>query len=86
MARVSGEVAPLVMDTPFGRLSGNHLSAVAENLPDLTSQLILFVTDREWDEASRTGLEPRSGAQFELQFDMKTGCTTIEEVSFGYEG
>jgi len=86
MARVSGEVAPLVMDTPFGRLSGNDLSAVAENLPDLTSQLILFVTDREWDEASRTGLEPRSGAQFELQFDMKTGCTTIEEVSFGYEG
>jgi DNA sulfur modification protein DndD len=85
MAGVSGEAAPLVMDTPFGRLSGDHLSAVAENLPDLTSQLILFVTDREWDEASRTGLEPRAGAQFELKFDMETGCTTIEEVSFGYD-
>jgi len=79
MARVAGEDAPLVMDTPFGRLSGNHLKAVAENLPDLTSQLILFVTDREWDEASRTQLEPRTGVQFELRFDQKTSCTDIVE-------
>lgn len=82
MAKVSGEAAPLVMDTPFGRLSGNHLSAVAENLPDLASQLILFVTDREWDEASRTGLEPRAGAQYELKFDQTTSCTEITEVSW----
>lgn len=79
MAKVSGEDAPLVMDTPFGRLSGNHLSAVAENLPELTSQLVLFVTDREWDQASRTKLEPRAGAQYELQFNQKTGCTEIVE-------
>lgn len=79
MVKVSGEDAPLVMDTPFGRLSGNHLSAVAENLPGLASQLVLFVTDREWDEASRTRLEPRTGAQYELRFDRKTGCTEIIE-------
>ncbi len=79
MAKVSGEDAPLVMDTPFGRLSGNHLTAVAENLPGLASQLVLFVTDREWDEASRTKLEPRTGAQYELRFDRKTGCTEIVE-------
>jgi len=79
MAKVSGEDAPLVMDTPFGRLSGNHLSAVAENLPELASQLVLFVTDREWDEASRTRLEPRTGAQYELRFDRRTGCTEIIE-------
>ncbi len=81
MARVSGEDAPLVMDTPFGRLSGDHLSAVAENLPELTSQLILFVTDREWDEASSTNLEPKTSAQYELSFDSGTGCTAIKELS-----
>ena len=80
MAKVSGQAAPLIMDTPFGRLSGNHLAAVAENLPKLTSQLVLFVTDREWDEASRTSLEPCSGAQYELKFDCGTGCTDIVEV------
>lgn len=82
MSRVAGEAAPLVMDTPFGRLSGNHLSAVAENLPNLTAQLVLFVTDREWDEASKTNLEPRAGAQYELRFDRSTGCTEIVEVAF----
>ena len=82
LSKLSGEEAPLVMDTPFGRLSGNHLSAVAENLPDLTPQLILFVTDREWDEASRTSLEPRVGDQYKLNFDKSTGCTIIEEVEF----
>lgn len=82
MSKLSGEEAPLVMDTPFGRLSGNHLRAVAENLPNLTPQLILFVTDREWDEASKTNLEPRTGVQYDLCFDQKTGCTEIVEVCY----
>lgn len=82
ISRLSGEEAPLVMDTPFGRLSGNHLSAVAENLPNLTPQLILFVTDREWDEASKTNLEPRTGVHYMLDFNKKTGCTEIIEEPF----
>jgi DNA sulfur modification protein DndD len=80
MSNLSGEEAPLVMDTPFGRLSGNHLAAVAESLPSLTKQLILFVTDREWDEASRTNIEPRAGRQYCLNFDRSSGCTQIVEV------
>jgi DNA sulfur modification protein DndD len=80
MAKVSGEEAPLVIDTPFGRLSSNHLSAVAQKLPDLTPQLILFVTDREWDVSSQEGLGPRTGRQYKLHFDNSTGCTTIEEM------
>ena len=80
MAQVSGEEAPLVMDTPFGRLSGNHLAAVAQNLPTLTPQLILFVTDREWDASSQEGLGPRTGRQYKLDFDNATGCTTIKEI------
>lgn len=80
MAQVSGEEAPLVMDTPFGRLSGNHLSAVAHNLPTLTPQLVLFVTDREWDASSQAGLGPRTGRQYKLDFDSATGCTTIREI------
>lgn len=82
LSQLSGEEAPLVMDTPFGRLSGNHLSAVAENLPNLTPQLILFVTDREWDEASRTNLEPRVGSMYRLNFDKATSCTEIREMEF----
>ena len=72
MAQVSGEEAPLVMDTPFGRLSGNHLSAVAQNLPHVDAQLVLFVTDREWDALRRQGLGPRTGRQYKLDSDGGT--------------
>ena len=47
MVNLAGEEAPIIMDTPFGRLSSNHLEAVAKSLPSLVPQLILLVTDRE---------------------------------------
>lgn len=80
MVRLSGEEAPVIMDTPFARLSGNHLKNVAIELPDLVPQLVLFVTDQEWNDSSKAGLEPRVGAQYQLHFI--DGCTTIEEVPF----
>ena len=80
MVRLSGEEAPVIMDTPFARLSGNHLRNVAKELPDLVHQLVLFVTDQEWNDSSQAGLEPRVGAQYQLNFI--NGCTTIEEVPF----
>ena len=81
MARLSGEDAPVIMDTPFARLSGEHLQNVSRNLPDLVPQLIVFVTDSEWNVASRSGLEPRIGAEYNLNF--VDGITSIEEVPFG---
>lgn len=80
MARLSGEEAPVIMDTPFARLSGVVLRNVAQHLPDLLPQLILFVTDQEWSESSRSGLEPKVGAQYKLEFS--DGITTIKEVPF----
>lgn len=38
---------PLFMDTPFGRISGNNRDHLINNLPDLTSQWILLLTDTE---------------------------------------
>jgi len=82
MVNLSGEEAPIIMDTPFGRLSSNHLDAVAKALPKLVPQLILLVTDREWDTASKSHLELHVGEIYNLTFDESTGSTTIEEVSF----
>lgn len=38
---------PLFMDTPFGRVSGNNRDNLIENIPLLTSQWILLLTDTE---------------------------------------
>lgn len=80
MVRLSGEEAPVIMDTPFARLSGDHLKNVSMNLPNLVPQLILFVTDQEWNDSSKVGLEPKVGAHYKLNF--QNGSTTIEEVPF----
>jgi DNA sulfur modification protein DndD len=80
MARVSEEEAPLVMDTPFGRLSSQHRNTITEHLPGLCSQLILFVTDEELREQARENLEPYIGAEYRLHFDRQTSCTSIEEL------
>lgn len=79
MSRVSEEEAPLVMDTPFGRLSSHHRNSITLYLPSLADQLVLFVTDEELREQARQNLEPRIGVEYRLSFDPRTSCTTIEE-------
>ena len=75
-----GVEAPLVMDTPFGRLSSHHREAITENLPQLADQLILFVTDEELHGRAKENLMPRIGKEYELCFDKETSCTIIREV------
>ncbi len=36
------------MDTPFGRISGKNRDNLIENIPMLTSQWILLLTDTEF--------------------------------------
>jgi DNA sulfur modification protein DndD len=81
MSRISEEEAPLVMDTPFGRLSSNHRNSITENLPELADQLVLFVTDEELRGQARRNLESSIGAEYRLKFDRETSCTEILEVS-----
>jgi len=80
MSRISEEEAPLVMDTPFGRLSSHHRNSITQHLPELADQLVLFVTDEELRDQARKNLEPRIGAEYRLEFDRQTSCTEIIEV------
>jgi DNA sulfur modification protein DndD len=80
MSRISDEEAPLVMDTPFGRLSSHHRNAITEHLPVLADQLVLFVTDEELRDEARQNIEARIGAEYRLEFNSKTSCTEIVEV------
>ena len=81
MSRVSKGEAPIVMDTPFGRLSSQHRNNITKHLPDLSDQLVLFVTDEELRDQARQNLEARIGAEYGLNFDHDTSCTEIIEES-----
>ena len=80
MSQISEEEAPLVMDTPFGRLSSHHRNSITKYLPELAPQLVLFVTDEELRDEARKNLNARVGAEYRLEFDQKTSCTEIIEV------
>lgn len=78
MAVESGGEAPLVMDTPFGRLSRKHRENITSHLPELTEQLILFVTDEELTADMQKILKDKTGNTYELSFDKENGCTEIK--------
>ena len=80
MANVAQREAPLVMDTPFDRLSSAHREAITATLPGLAPQLVLFVTDEELRDQALANLEPRIGTQYRLNFNPHTSCTDIEEI------
>jgi DNA sulfur modification protein DndD len=80
MSRVSEEEAPLVMDTPFGRLSSQHRESITKHLPELTTQLVLFVTDEELRDQALENLKSYIGAEYRLEFNRNTSCTEIIEV------
>lgn len=81
MAKVAQREAPLVMDTPFGRLSSAHREAITSRLPDLAPQLVLFVTDEELRDRALENLRPRIGAEYRLNFNPSTSCTEIVELN-----
>lgn len=72
------EPFPIVMDTPFGKLSTQHRENITATIPNIATQLILFVTDEELHGQARDNLESRIGAEYELQFDDGTGITRIK--------
>ncbi|UYP01284.1 hypothetical protein OF820_06240 [Oceanotoga sp. DSM 15011] len=45
---------PLIMDTPFGRLSSEHRKSIIENVPQFCSQWILLVTDTELEDKTKS--------------------------------
>jgi DNA sulfur modification protein DndD len=77
MAKVTGEEATLVIDTPFGRISEEPLHNVARTLPKMVGQLVLLVTDRELDDHAAQLIAPFVGRSYELEFDEATGTTHI---------
>lgn len=80
IGEVADHEAPLVIDTPFGRISKDVQAHLTERLPGAAGQLVLLVTDHELDDGARRQLDDRIGADYVLEFDESLSVTTILEA------
>jgi DNA sulfur modification protein DndD len=61
-----GTVAPLVVDSPFGHLDPLYRKGVAEFLPDLASQVLLFVSTSQASDVVMETLSSKIGDEYLL--------------------
>ncbi|MBK3333127.1 DNA sulfur modification protein DndD [Persephonella atlantica] len=77
LAKVSKKEAPIVMDTPFGRLDPEHRQNILQEIPYLARQIVLFVTPSEMPDDLKRLIENKIGKEYELYFDEGENYTRI---------
>lgn len=80
MAKASGRALPVAIDTPMGRLDSEHRARLVEHyFPFVSHQALLFSTDEEITGDYLDRLRPHIGRNYRLDYDDKTGATTVAE-------
>ncbi|CAH0305476.1 hypothetical protein SRABI128_04319 [Microbacterium sp. Bi128] len=68
LAECSAEQAPMVMDTPFGRLDVGHREAILKWVSELETQTIMFVQSGEYSSTrDRPILGSRVGREYRIE-------------------
>jgi DNA sulfur modification protein DndD len=83
---ISNYELPMVIDTPFGRMSSEPRPNVARALAESTKpgegretrQVILLMTDTEYDTAVKEALESRNPKLLSLQFDQGNSTVSLQ--------
>lgn len=61
-----GGIYPVVMDSPFGNLDPGHKSSIADGIPTLAHQVIVMVTDSQWNGEVEGKMRNRVGKEYDL--------------------
>ena len=78
ISRVSEKYPPLVIDMPFGRLDNYVDNEVSSRIPEISSQVILFLLDnKEWYPTTEDNLRPAASHIYKLEFEEIKRETTI---------
>lgn len=82
---VSGFYAPIIIDTPIGRISPNIKRNIAENLPSYMGdrQLILLVTGAEYTDEFREEIKDDVSQEYEIEFSEDQYGSEAEVKDYG---
>ncbi len=76
---VSGYSAPVIIDTPLGRISGVPRDNIASSLPNYLSetQVIMLATDTEYTDTVRDKLKVSVGAEYRIEHNIETRTSKV---------
>lgn len=81
LTSVSGFDAPIIIDTPLGRISSDPKEDLARNLPEYIddTQITFLMTDEEYTDNVRVKMKPNVSNEYKLQYqDEVTEVVTYE--------
>ena len=82
LAKATGRSIPIVIDTPLGRLDGDHRTSIVERyFPDAGHQVVLLSTDTEVHARFSAKLEKWISYRYMLQYEPKEKSS---KFSIGY--
>ena len=70
LSKISGFSAPVVIDTPLGRISSEPKQLIAQNVPDYLNdtQVTFLMTDVEYSEDVRAYISNEVANEYHLEF------------------
>ena len=68
LMRSTDKEAPVIMDTPFGRLDHEHKTNVMKFLHRLANQVVILATDEDINEENIDLIAPYIGKRYEIRF------------------
>ena len=78
IARTCGKTLPFVIDTPLGRLDGQHLSNLIEKFyPFASHQMILLSTDREIGDREYEKLSKNIARSYRIVCSKDKSVTSV---------
>jgi DNA sulfur modification protein DndD len=76
-----GGVYPVVMDSPFGSLDLNYQQRVADAIPRLAPQVVVFVSQSQGMGAVQEQMGPRIGREYVVNFHTPKEDLEVEMIS-----
>ena len=63
-----GGVFPIIMDSPFGALDREYREKIAEHIPQLADQIVVFASNSQWSKEVDDKCRPYIGKEYSLVY------------------
>ncbi len=77
-----GGVFPIIMDSPFGALDREYREKIAEHIPQLADQVVIFASNSQWSEEVDEKCRPYMGNEYSLVYHAPRSAGREEDSSY----